>query len=171
MVSSGDFNSPVSPNRPVSAPKSGTACGPDSSTTNESLPLRMAESLAVASLDSATWVSSIRAPNPPIELCPRRFHAANPSPPSIASKIAAGSHQFPATQSIHEPDGAGGAACLPFSEVGAAGTGAGTGAAGFASGAAGGGAEGGADGGATAVSGFAPGGRAAGLARGCSTGG
>ena len=44
-----DFSSPVSPNRPVSAVKSGTGCWPDSSTTKESLPLRIALSLAAAS--------------------------------------------------------------------------------------------------------------------------
>src|ERR1700687_1457087 len=102
MVSLGDFNSAVSPKRPLSALKSGAACGP----------------------------------GPRMDPSPRRSHAANPSPPSIASKIAAGSHQLPATQSIQEPDAAGGAACLPFSEVGAVGAGAGTGTGGVASGAA-----------------------------------
>ena len=106
MVSSDDLRSAVSPKRPVAALKSGMGCGPDSSTTNDSAPLRGAPNLAAGSRRSATSVSSINRLMALVWSLFRRI-AANPSPPSTTTNNATGAHQFSATQSIHDPAGAG----------------------------------------------------------------
>src|SRR5208282_1938763 len=108
MVSSGDLRSVVSPKRPVAALKSGMGCGPDSSTTNDSAPLRDVATLETGSRRSATSVSSINRLMALLWSLFRRI-AANPSPPSTTTNNATGTHQFSATQSIHDPVKAGGA--------------------------------------------------------------
>src|ERR1700679_3433626 len=89
------------------SPNSGCRCSPDSSTTNESSPLRMAANLAVGSRKSATSVSSI-LPRSPWLLCRRRRAATN-SRAKKARITATGTHQLAATQSIQDDsaDGAG----------------------------------------------------------------
>src|SRR6266404_1766465 len=99
------------------ASKCGCGCSPDSSTTNESSPLRMPVSLAVGSRKSATPVVFIagKSPSPPARL---RRHAASMSTANKAIITAAGTHQFAATQSIQEPDSGGGAAAGFFGTAG-----------------------------------------------------
>src|SRR5258708_36534721 len=85
----------------------------------------MAPSLAVGSWKPATSVDSIpgKSPPPPVRL---RRHAANISTANKAMITAAGTHQLAATQSIQDPDSAGGATAGFFcTTVDGGGTGAG----------------------------------------------
>src|ERR1700720_926249 len=122
------------------ASKSGIRCSPDSSTTNESSPLRTPVSLALASRNpTLSLVSnlsrSLLAP------C-RRRHAANSSTTINSMITAAGTHQLAAIQSIQDPDSAGATAGFLVTT----GAGAGTGVGGEAFSAAGGGVGGNAGG-------------------------
>src|ERR1700690_198079 len=87
---------------------------PDSSTTNESSPPRLAAILAVGSRNSEISVESSPGkslppplPPPPLLAC-RRRQEAMAKPAIKAAMIAAGNHQFAVSQSIQEPDSAAG---------------------------------------------------------------
>src|ERR1700719_2052548 len=98
-------------------------CSPDSSTTNESSPPRLAPTLAVGSRNSEMSVESSPGKSlpPPLPALPRR-HETNARRAINTARIPAGSHQFAVAQSIQEPD----SAVTGFFTIGAA-FGAGTG--------------------------------------------
>src|SRR5271167_3619169 len=84
-------------------------CSPDSSTTNESsAPPRPAAMRAVGSRNSDMSVESSPGKSPPPPLAWRRRQDAKNRPATKRTMMPIGTYQFASSQSISEPDSAGG---------------------------------------------------------------
>ncbi len=101
-----DIGVRVARDRRGGSSKSGMRCSPDSSTTNESSPLRSAAQLWTPDRERRQRRSSPSLFKSAMPSCLRR-QAAKASTTIKAMITAAGTHQFAATQSIQDPDSAG----------------------------------------------------------------